>query len=172
VPVHLSSPVARSRPRTRHRFRGCLPRRAHVKQIHEEIIGERLWPLREDAVLDPPKLVFKTRMPPTSTVISGAVRVSNCALSTSNASADTVYWPLSSCGSRPRSAQARRRRPHRSWPARHPCVRREGNRHLVTSILRSLLDARATGQDDQVSQRYLLAAGLRPVERALDALQA
>jgi hypothetical protein len=31
-------------------FRGCLPRRAHVEQIHEEIIGERLWPLGEDAV--------------------------------------------------------------------------------------------------------------------------
>ena len=30
--------------------------------------------------------------------------------------------------------------------------RREGNRHLVAGILRSLLDARATGQNDQVSQ--------------------
>ena len=40
---------------------------------------------------DWPKLVFRTRMPPTSTVISGAVRVSNCALSTSSSSADTVY---------------------------------------------------------------------------------
>ena len=32
-------------------FRGCLPRRAHVEQIHEEVIGERLWPLGEDAML-------------------------------------------------------------------------------------------------------------------------
>ncbi len=32
-------------------FRGCLPRRAHVKQIHEEVIGERLRPLGEDTVL-------------------------------------------------------------------------------------------------------------------------
>ena len=32
-------------------FRGCLPRRAHVEQVHEEVIGERLWPLGEDAVL-------------------------------------------------------------------------------------------------------------------------
>jgi len=31
--------------------RGCLPRRAHVEQIHEEVIGERLRPLGEDAVL-------------------------------------------------------------------------------------------------------------------------
>src|SRR5208283_4761708 len=34
-------------------LRGWLPRRAHVEQIHEEIIGERLWPLGEDAVLGP-----------------------------------------------------------------------------------------------------------------------
>jgi hypothetical protein len=26
-------------------FRGCPPRRAHVEQIHEEVIGERLWPV-------------------------------------------------------------------------------------------------------------------------------
>ena len=32
-------------------FRGCLPHRAHVEQIHEEVIGKRLWPLGEDAVL-------------------------------------------------------------------------------------------------------------------------
>ena len=52
VPVHLSSPVARSRPsNTSFAFRGCLPRRAHVEQIHEEVIGERLRALGEDAVL-------------------------------------------------------------------------------------------------------------------------
>src|SRR5512136_1168150 len=34
-------------------FRGCLPRRAHVEQIHEEVISERFRPLREDAVLRP-----------------------------------------------------------------------------------------------------------------------
>ena len=31
-------------------FRGCIPGRSHVEQIHEEVIGERLWPLGEDAV--------------------------------------------------------------------------------------------------------------------------
>ena len=41
----------------------------------------------------------------------------------------------------------------------------------MTSLLRSLLDARAAGQDDQVSQRYLPAARLRAVECVLDALQ-
>src|SRR5512136_2334273 len=34
-------------------FRGCLPRRAHVEQIHEEVIGERLRALGEDAVPGP-----------------------------------------------------------------------------------------------------------------------
>jgi hypothetical protein len=39
----------------------------------------------------------------------------------------------------------------------------------VTGILRRLLDAGATGQNDQVRQRDLLAAFCRLVERALDA---
>src|SRR5262252_7809093 len=29
----------------------CLPGRLHVKQIHEEVISESLWPLGEDTVL-------------------------------------------------------------------------------------------------------------------------
>ena len=41
----------------------------------------------------------------------------------------------------------------------------------MTGILRRLLDACATGQNDQVGERDLLAAGLRAVELALDALQ-
>ena len=32
-------------------FRGCLPHRAHVEQIHEEVIGQLLWPLGENAVM-------------------------------------------------------------------------------------------------------------------------
>ena len=31
-------------------YRYCFPRRAHVEQIHEEVVGERLWPLGENAV--------------------------------------------------------------------------------------------------------------------------
>ena len=31
-------------------FRGCLPRCTHVEQIDEEVIGQRLGPLGEDAV--------------------------------------------------------------------------------------------------------------------------
>ncbi len=76
-------------------LRDRLPLRAHVEQVHEEVVGQRLGSLGEDAVLRTwPTLVFRTRMPPTSTVISGAVRVSNCALSISSASAGTVYLPL------------------------------------------------------------------------------
>jgi len=32
-------------------FRGCLPGGAHVKQIHEEVIGQRFWPPGKNAVL-------------------------------------------------------------------------------------------------------------------------
>src|SRR6185436_4097300 len=49
--------------------------------------------------------------------------------------------------------------------------RREGHRHGVAAILRRLLDARATGQHDQVGQRDFLAARLSFVELVLDALQ-
>ncbi len=51
---------------------------------------------------------------------------------------------------------------------------RPGVKGTVTAwpaFLRRLLDARATGQNDQVRQGYLLAAGRYAVERALDALQ-
>ena len=41
----------------------------------------------------------------------------------------------------------------------------------MARILCSLLDGRAAGQNDQVSQRYPLAARLFFVKRALDALQ-
>ena len=47
----------------------------------------------------------------------------------------------------------------------------KGNRHLVTGILRRLLDARATGEHDQVGERNLLATGSRAVELALNAFQ-
>ena len=43
---------------------------------------------------DCPKLVFRTRIPPMRTVISGAVSLSNCALSTSNSSGDVLFRVL------------------------------------------------------------------------------
>ena len=78
-------------------------------------------------------LVLSTRMPPISTVISGAVSVSSCALSISSSSAeDRQLCPSGSCGSRPRTARAPRRTRRRSAPARHPCARGEGHRDRVT----------------------------------------
>ena len=49
--------------------------------------------------------------------------------------------------------------------------RLEGNRHGMAGFLRSPLDACATGKNDQIGKRDLLAAGLGAVELALDALQ-
>src|ERR1700679_2819358 len=46
--------------------------------------------------------------------------------------------------------------------------RSERNRHGDARILRGLLNACATREDDQVSQRDLLTAGLRAVEFALN----
>ena len=40
--------------------------------------------------------------------------------------------------------------------------RHEGNRHVVTGVARRLLDARATAQDDQVSQRDHAIAACGP----------
>src|SRR5207249_1015016 len=49
--------------------------------------------------------------------------------------------------------------------------RREGDLHVVAGLLRGLLDACATRQDNQVGERDLLAARLRTVEFAPDALE-
>ena len=32
-------------------FRGCIPGRSHVEQVHEEVVRQRLWTLGEDAML-------------------------------------------------------------------------------------------------------------------------
>ena len=49
--------------------------------------------------------------------------------------------------------------------------RREGNLHVVAGLLRRCLDGCAAAQNDQVSQRDFLPAGLRAVEILLDRLQ-
>ncbi len=54
-------------------FGRCLPRRAHVEQIHEEVISERLWSLGEDAVLGMSEVGIQNAQTATRTVISGAV---------------------------------------------------------------------------------------------------
>jgi hypothetical protein len=55
---------------------GCLPLRAHVEQVHEEVVAQRPGPLGEDTVFGLPGVGIQVRMPPTSTVISGAVKFS------------------------------------------------------------------------------------------------
>ena len=75
-------------------FRGRLPLGAHVEQVDEEVVGQRSGRLVKTPCCVLPTLASRTRRPPISTVISGAVRVSNCALSISSASAGTVYLPL------------------------------------------------------------------------------
>src|SRR5438034_10675911 len=95
VPVHLSSPVARSRPSDTSLASDTT---FHSVPMSSRFTKKSLVSASGRLVKTPcfvcPTLVFKTRMPPTRTVISGAVSVSNCARSTSNSSADTGYLPL------------------------------------------------------------------------------
>src|SRR5262245_51244947 len=46
-------------------------------------------------------------------------------------------------------------------------TRSERDFHILTSVLRCLLDAGGTAENDQVRERHLLAAGLRLVELTL-----
>ena len=50
MPVHLTSPVRRSRAFVRVVAAGRLPLRRHVEQVHEEVVRQRARALREDAV--------------------------------------------------------------------------------------------------------------------------
>ena len=173
VPVHLSSPVLRSRPsNTSSSSEAAFHVRAHVEQVHKEVIGERLWPLGEDAVLGLSEVGIQDahaanknrhfrcgqgqQLRPVNQQFLGRYGIFGLQVV-----AETVRFRLEHgegghIGLLLRGVHA---------------SRREGNRHRVTGILRRLLDACATAQNDQVSQRDLLAAGLCAVERALDALQ-
>jgi hypothetical protein len=121
---------------------------------------------------DPPALAPSARMPPTSTVISGTVRVSRFARSTSMSAGDR-RCRRSSCGSRPRSARAGRTTRRRSLLG---CVGApRGERHLdvVAGVLGGLLDRGDAAEHDQVGHRDLLvAAAAARVEVLLDGLQA
>ena len=110
-------------------------------------------------------------MPPTSTVISGAVSVSSCARSTSNSSAgrpcpsEVVAEPV--CG---------RFKHGKGIHVGHFLRRvgtpgREGNLNVVSGFFRGFLDGGAPTQDNQIGERDLLAAGLRIVEVLLDCLK-
>ena len=111
-------------------------------------------------------------MPPTSTVISGAVSVSSCARSTSSSSAGrsmlvTEVVAESVCG---------RFKHGKGFHVGHLLRRvgapgREGNLHVVPGLLRRFLDGCTPAQHNQISERDLLAAGLRAVEILLDFLE-
>ena len=121
---------------------------------------------------DPSTLVLSTRMPPTSTVISGAVSVSSCARSMQQRLGRHLVAGLlevaEAVGHRFEDGERLDiglllRRVHASGRERH--------RHRLAAVLRGLLDAGATAQHDQIRERHFLAALLRAVERLLKALQ-
>jgi len=95
-------------------------------------------------------------MPPMSTVISGAVSVSNWALSTQHFLADTAYFGLLVvCGNHRPSARGTAKETRRFAPET-PSVRPgEKNADSATGILRRLLDTGAATQDNQVGDEPL-----------------
>lgn len=97
-----------------------VPGGIHIQQVDEEICGQGTWALGKDTVRCLPGIDVQYAQPPSSTVISGAVRVSNCALSTSNASGLMLYCVSDSCGNHRQWVQGRLRRRHRFAPERHP----------------------------------------------------
>ena len=87
VPVHLISPVARSRP--------SYTFSSDADAFHSEPMSSRFTKKSLVSVSgrsvntpcwDRPKLAFRARMPPTRTVISGAVSVNRLARSSSSVS--------------------------------------------------------------------------------------
>ncbi len=57
-PLELARPAIASLEHVR----GCggrFPLRVHVEQVHEGIMGQRLWPLGEDAVFGPPEVCLQ-----------------------------------------------------------------------------------------------------------------
>jgi len=94
VPVHFGSPVLRSRPSNTSwasdvGFHSVAMSSRFTKKSLLKISGFFV----RTPCLDPAALAPSTRNPPTSTVNSGAVRVSSCALSMSSSSADTPCLP-------------------------------------------------------------------------------
>ncbi len=95
LPVHFNSPVARSRPSNTSASSEVA---FHVVRMSSRFTKKSLVSASGRLVNTPcwdcPKLAFKTRMPPTRTVISGAVSVKSCARSTNSSSAVTAYFVL------------------------------------------------------------------------------
>ena len=95
MPVHLSfarlaiaafEHVCASRDR--------LPLRAHVEQVHEEVVGQRFRPLGEDAVLRTAGVGAEDAQAADEHRHFGRGQGQQLRLSISSASAGTVYLPL------------------------------------------------------------------------------
>ena len=153
-------------------FRGRLPLRAHVEQVHEEVVGERPGTIGEHAVPRP-----------------SGVRAQD-------AHAADEHRHLG-CGQRQELRPIDQQRLcRRGLAGRHVVAEpvgaglehgerldvglllrgirapgREWHLDVVPGVLRGLLDRRAPAQDDQVGERDPLPAGLRAVEVRLDPLQ-
>jgi hypothetical protein len=142
----------------------CLPLRAHVEQVHEEVVGQRFRTLGKDAALRLSEVGVQDAHATNENRHLGrgqrqqlrsidqqllgrygvrAPEVVSEAIGGRFEDGDGVHIGLL------------RRGIH--------AFRCEGNRHGLTGILRRLLDVCATGQNDQVSERGLLAARLRAV---------
>ena len=100
-----------------------------------------------------------TRRPPTSTVISGPVSVSNCARSTSASSGAMNCALAADVVAEAVGARLERREGFDVGLLlrRVHAARREGHLHVDAGVLRGLLDRGAAAEHDQVGERDLLA---------------
>ena len=153
------------------RFRH-LPLRAHVQQVHEEVVGQRAGPVGEDAVLASAVVGAQGTQAADQDRQLGSGQVQHVGpvhqqplhrrlLANPNVVAEAVglrFEPLE--------------RVDVSLFLR--CVgtpRRERNRDVVAGILGRLLDSRGSRQHDHVGKRDLLPAGQRTVEVLPDLLE-
>ena len=146
-----------------HAFRagGRLPLRAHVEQVDEEVVGQRLRPLGEDAVLGLPGICAqdaqaadenrhlrrrqRQQLRPIHQQLLGGQ-----ALLAAEIVAEAVSGRFE-----------RRKGVHVGLLLRRVhAPRRERNLDVVSGGLRRFLDRRAAAENDQVSKRDLLPAGL------------
>ena len=140
-----------------------LPRRAHVEQVDEEVVGQRPGPLGEHPVLRPADIGVRApacRRPAPSSPGRSASSAAPCRPGAPPAS--RCSRSSGSCGTRPPSARARRR----SAVSVCSCVASvrpgvNGTSTACPALLRSLLDRGAAAQHDQVGERHLLSARLR-----------
>jgi hypothetical protein len=122
--------------------------------------------------LDCPTLAFRTRRPPTSTVISGAVRVSSCALSTSSSSAGHGVLALEVVAEAVGDRFEHGEGVHIGLLLRGVrAARREGNRHVVAGLLRRLLDAAQPPSTIRSASETFLPPDCAPLNSLLDAFE-